>query len=298
MPNTTENQFWLVQDKVDFETLKDKVIFIEQNYLLDIDYSIKSKLNSNGINDKHIEFTSVFETINNIKLQLNLLRTNLKPLKKRIIKNLESKKINFFKNFVIRFFTFGKINRNRDIKNEISNFNFNYQDIKKKCENFVEKLNTKENELLCEIEKRHYDLKLERDQLKQINYKLETIIRNNKEKIKELESNMQENQNKISKLEQENQERMNFIDSKNIRFYSQCVTLENIIRSQKEEIDFHMKQNHDLKQEIKLRDSGIKSASGVFDSDIDSFNKDKINVEQNKQHMTKKRIKARIVQIN
>ncbi|WP_342217711.1 hypothetical protein [Spiroplasma endosymbiont of Amphimallon solstitiale] len=297
MPNTKENQIWLVQDKVDFKTLKDKVIFIEQNYLLDIDNSIKSKLNSNGDNDKHIEFNSVFETINNIKLQLNLLRTNLKPLKKRIVKNLESKKINFFKNFVIRFFTFGKINRNRDIKNEISNFNFNYQYIKNKCENVVEKLNDKANELLCEIEKRHYDIKIERDQLKQSNRKLETLIESGKEKIKQLESNMQENRNKISKLEQENQEHMNFIDSKNIKFDSQCVTLENIIRSQKEEIEFHMKQNQELKQEIKLRDSGIESASEVFDSDIDSFNKDKINVEQNK-HMTKKRIKARIVQIN
>lgn len=295
MPIPKENQFWLVEDKIDFKTLKDKVVFIEQNYLLDIDNSIKSKLNNNGANDKHIEFTSVFETINHIKLQLNLLRTNLKPLKKRILKNLESKKINSFKNFVIKILTWRKINRNRDIESEISRFNFDYQNIKNKCENVVEKLNTKANELLCEIEKRHYDLKLERDQLKQTNYKLEAIIRNDKEKIEQLESNIQENVNKIIKLEQENQECMNFIDSKNIIFDGQCMTLENIIRSQKEEIEFY-KQNQKLKREINLGDSAIESAFEAFDSDIDGFNKDKINVEQNK-HMTK-RIKPRIAPIN
>lgn len=298
MPNPKENQFWLVEDKNDFKTLKDEVVCIEQNYLLDIDNSIKSKFNNSyGVNDKHIEFTSIFKIINNIKLQLNLLPTNLKPLKKRIIKNLEKKKINSFKNFVIKIFTRGKINRNRDIENEISRFNLCCQDIKNKCENVVEKLNTKANQLLCEIEKRHYDIKIERDQLKQSNYKLETIIRDNKEKIKQLESNIQENANKINTLEQENQKNINFIDSKNVKFDSQCVALENIIRSQKEEIEFHMKQNQELKQEIKLRDSGIESASEVFDSDIDSFNQEKINAEQNK-HMTKSRIKPRIVQIN
>lgn len=298
MPNSKENQFWLVEDKNDFKTLKDEVVFIEQNYLLDIDNSIKSKFNNSyGVNDKHIEFTSFFEIINNIKLRLNLLRTNLEPLKKRIIKNLEGQKISKFKNFFIKLFSLGKIDRNKNIENEISQFNDNCQHIEDKCENVDEKLNNKTNKILCEIEKRHYDIKIERDQLKQSNYKLETIIRDNKEIINQLESNIQENANKINTLEQENQKHINFIDSKNVKFDSQCVTLENIIRSQKEEIEFHMKQNQELKQEIKLRDSGIESASEVFDSDIDSFNQEKINTEQNK-HMTKSRIKTRIVQIN
>lgn len=293
MPNLKENQLLLVE----FERLKEQVNIIEQHYLLGIDESIKSKLNNNGVNDRHIEFTSVFEIINNTKLQLNSLRTKLKSLKKRINKNSESKKINSFKNFIFRFFTFGKINKNKNIKSEISRFNFYYQDIKNKCENIVEKLNDRTNQLLCNIAKRHYNLKIERDQLIQANQKLKALIENNKEKIEQLENNIQKNSSKISELEQENQKYMHFIDNKNDKFISQYTTLKNIIESQKQEIEFYIKQNKELELEIKLRDSGIESASGVVNSNIEDFNKDKINLQQ-KQACNKKNIKTRILQIN
>lgn len=90
---------------------------------------------------------------------------------------------------------------------------------------------------------------------------------------------------------------MHFIDSKNDRFISQYTTLKNIIESQKQEIEFYIKQNKELELEIKLRDSGIESASEVVNSNIEDFNKDKINLQQ-KQAFNKKSIKTRILQIN
>lgn len=288
MLNPEQRQLWLHEDKISFKIIEDQVNFIKNHYLPDIDQSIASKLNnSNGINDKNIEFTSIFETINNAKLLLNSMITTLQPLKKRINKNLKSKKINSFKNFIIRFFTFGKINRNKDIKSEIAKFKADCQDIKNKSEDIFEKLNDKTNKLLLKIGERHNLLEKEKNELIQVKTKLETTIENNKEKIKQLESNIRENKSKIGELDQENQIMHEFISTENTKFIGNYTTLKNIIKSQKQEIEI-LKQNEELKKKIKITDSGNES-----DSDKDNFNNNKINQVLVSNKESEKKIKSK-----
>lgn len=273
MRNPKQRQSWLYnQAKVSFKTIEIKVNNYNNYYLADIDYSIKSKLNnSNGINDNRIEFTSILKNINTINSYLNLEIPRLESLKKTIKKNLKSKKINSFKNFIIIFFTFGKINRNKDIENEISKLECDYEKIKNKSKNIIEKLNNVQNELLHEITKRHNFLEKEKNELIQVKTKLQIENKNYKEKIKQFESDTCEDKSKIDELQQDNQILHKFVNTANIKFIGNYKTLESIIKGQKQEIEIY-KQNEELEKKIKLTDSGNES-----DSDTNNFNKNKIN---------------------
>ena len=304
MPNSKQNQFWLVEDETDIEKLKKQIINIEQEYL-----NIEKLLSYEITNSREM-----YIKIKDMTLQWNFFEKNklvilekqIIMLEKRIIKNLESKKINSFKNFIIKFFTFGKINKNKIIKNEISKFISNYQDIKNRFKNINENLKKKTGEFLYDVvkqvEKQEAVVESNKEKIKELiqaNHKLETKIEDNKEKIKQLESNIQQNKERIDELVLENKEYKKVQDGHNEKYINKFITLESMIKSKEEEISILKKEKARLEKEIKLRDFGIESAleAEALDFDVDSFNKNKINAQE-KQSCNKKKIKARVVQIN
>lgn len=299
MPNTKKKQSWLIEtDKTALKTLQDKVTIIKEIFLLDIDKVIDSKVNNSSVNDKHIDLTPVLGTINNVNSQVDLKKTDLKTLEKKITKDLESKKRNVVTNFIISFLTFGKINRNQDIKTELNNIKVTCKDIENECENITKDLEVKTNRLWDIMQTKNSSLATENQQLVQANKELEKLVANNKIKIEELKINMAKNAIQIEELEKANEEKIDFIGNKNIKFDSQCLTLEKIIESQKEEIKLHKENIKVLEAELKLRDSGIESAIEAIDSDAEStFNQDEVNM-QHQQTCNKKTIKSRVVQIN
>lgn len=284
MTKSKENQFWLFQDEVDFRNIKHQVDNLEKERLWDI----KNSLN-NSLYDDSKNLNVIIENTNRDTklLYSDFITYELLPIKLRIIKNLEGQKISKFKNFFIKLFSLGKIDRNKNIENEISHFNDNCQHIKDKCKTIIENLNDKTNHLLCE---QNLKLKIERNQLLQAKVNLETIIKNNKEKIKEFESNIQQNKERINKLSSENDEYKKVQAGHNEKYVDKYITLTGMLRERDETIRF-------LTEKINLRDSGIESATEAINSDIDIFNRDKINAQQEQTH-NKKRIKERVIEFN
>lgn len=291
MPKSKENQFWLFQDEVDFRNIKHQVDNLEKERLWDI----KNSLNNSWDDDSKNLNVIIENTNRDTKLLYSdFITYELLPIKLRIIKNLENQKISKFKNFFIKLFSWGKIDRNKNIENEISQFNDNCQHIEDKCKTIIENLNDKTNNLLCE---QNLQLKIERNQLLQAKVELETILKNNKEKIKQLESNIEQNKERINKLSSENDEYKKVQAGHNKKYVDKFITLEGMVRERDETIRFLTEKKVLLKEEINLRDSGIESTTEAIDSDIDSFNRDKINAQQEQTH-NKKRIKARVIEFN
>lgn len=141
------------------------------------------------------------------------------------------------------------------------------------------------NEVVCDLES-----KFENKQAF-IN-ELEQKVKDNKMKIKELQEKLDKNEQVIITLHEENDAYKKVQKQHNEKYVNKFISLESMVRERDEKISFLTKENVLLEQK-KLRDSGIESASGVFDSDIDNC-KDKINAQKQEQQTDKKLTKSQI----
>lgn len=121
---------------------------------------------------------------------------------------------------------------------------------------------------------------------------LEQKIKDNKMKIKELQEKLDKNEQLITTLHEENDAYKKVQNEHNEKYVNKFITLESMVRERDEKIRFLTKENV-LLEEKKLKDSGIESASGVFDSDIDNC-KDEINAQEQEQQSPQKITKSQI----
>ncbi len=298
MANRQKNQFWLPKDKISFKIVKDQINFIE-TYYLTIDQSINLIFNnSNNTNDehKHIKYTSIFKEINNAKSQLNSIMAKLSKVKITINKNLKNKKINAFKNFIIRFFTFGKINRNKNIESEILTFKSDCQKLKDKSKDIIQKLDDETNKFLIKIGQKHIFLEKQLTESEVKKQELEIKNQAYQKKIGELQQELEIKNQEISELQQENIEYQKVQNEHNDKYVTKFITLETMLKA-KDQVIKILKQNQELKTKNESTDSGNDSTSETL-ANINNFDKDKINNEEQKLVTRKNRNKVRIVEIN
>lgn len=151
--------------------------------------------------------------------KLSKIKNNLKINKNNIIKNLKEEKINKFINFIIKIFSVGKINKNKDIDNKISNVQTKWTEIKKikKETNFnlknllkailknqeinsKEILNIKKTNLKLQYENSKF--KTDFEQLNQSEQLLKTIIEENKINDARMQEKMEQQKTVIAELKQ------------------------------------------------------------------------------------------------
>ncbi|WP_425380847.1 hypothetical protein [Spiroplasma endosymbiont of Polydrusus pterygomalis] len=141
------------------------------------------------------------------------------------------------------------------------------------------------NEVVCDLESKFENKQAFINELKQ-------KVKDNKMKIKELQEKLDKNEQVIIILHEENDAYKKVQKQHNEKYVNKFISLESMVRERDEKISFLTKENVLLEQK-KLRDSGIESASGVFDSDIDNC-KDKINAQKQEQQTDKKLTKSQI----
>lgn len=129
--------------------------------------------------------------------KLSKIKNNLEINKNKIIKNLKEQKNNKFINFIIKIFSVGKINKNKDIDNKISNVQTKWTEIKriKKETNFKlkkllktilknQEINNKEilniKKTNLKLQQENSKFKTDFEQLNKSEQLLKTIILENK----------------------------------------------------------------------------------------------------------------------
>lgn len=278
--NFKKNIYLSSEDKNNFKTIINNFNHIKKTYLSSTNEVVISKINN--IHNERIELTTTLENITTVGEKVKSKIKELENFEKIIKEKLENKKINAFKNFIIRFFTFGKTNINKNIKNEIWNFKVDCLEIKNNLRKDAEILENSKNEFLLKIEERH------------------TLFAENERKVAELEKQLQEENKKIkeqltiaiknkekvveenNKLQKENEQYKQVQEEYNQKSINQFNNLNKTVQGNEEIIIFLREQIKELGDKLKdtkkVTDRKNSTDSGNESSpETNQFNKEQVN---------------------